>query len=140
MLLLVDRSHSLRGAHRCLVLEHGRVVDALVSTHLELSLAVHHGLSDLMVVDVLQHLILWAEVILEHVLPHKWTHAAIECLLLLLLHLLLHLLHQELLLLLLSVRILLLCHHIPLRQVYGSPLIIGLLGILRLKQRRLIIL
>lgn len=100
-------------APRRLVLEHGRVVDALMTIHLELGLIVHHSLSDLMVVDILEHLILLAEVVLKHVLPHKWTHAAIERLLLLL-HLLLHLLHQKLLLLLLGIWILFLRHHVPL--------------------------
>ena len=114
-------------------------MNALVSSHLELGLIVHHGLSNLMVVDVLQHLILWDKVILEHIRPHQWTHAAIECLLLLLLHLLLHLLHQKLLLLL-SAWVRLLTHHTPLRQVHRSPLSIRLLGILRLEQRGLIIL
>lgn len=73
LLLLVHRSHSLR-AHRCLVLEHGRVVSALLmSCHLELGLLLlHHGLSDLLVVSILEQLILWPEVIviLEHILPH----------------------------------------------------------------------
>ena len=138
LLLLVDWGHSLRGAHRSLVLEHGRILNALMTVHLILGLVMHHSLSNLMVVDVLEHLILLPKVILEHVLSHKWTHATIESLLLLL-HLLLHLLHQELLLLLLCAWILLLGHHVPLRQVHRSSLIGGLLSILCLKQGRLII-